>query len=738
MKKHLCILTVLIFSVLLAGSAAATVCVPTGCDGVCPANCTVADDPDCSDKGCCADGWVQQGIVGRTDEECDDSGSIKISTCEELQGIGTTTGPLNGDYVLTGNIPCGVTNTWNEIPASSGVFLGFKPIGTGSGTFNGTFDGKGFEINNLYSNFNVGTPMGLFAIIDNAEIKNVGLLNLNLFGGSSSGGLVGYSENSSVSNSYSTGSVHGVLRVGGLVGYSANSSVSNSYSTVNVRGDSGYVGGLIGESKDNSVSNSYFKGSIYNTALAHIGGLVGYSLRDSISNSYAVTNQIVPLTGHAGLFGASRDRSYSGLFWDEGTSLINIGCYYDWGIPCTGIAGKTTPQMQTESTFTAAGWDFVGESVNGTENIWSIDSVTNDSYPFLRICGDGICNPASEACYTCPSDCGICTGWNNTSACAGNCQAGCVCPAAPVCVTDGFCDGVCPAGCTAIEDPDCNPLGCCGDDIVQAPNGSGFDEVCDGSNDVACPGLCQVGCVCGLVPECNLAEICCSAAGFFEPVTTVCDSSVAGERCSGMACGDNVEEQSFTQYCSGDAETCTGNTVDNGWIIKADCGANEKCDDTGLPPVCIVDPVCSAVPATAEFQIVSFVLDTNPVTVTLPVTVNALVEVVNLGTVLEDSVVRISVKDLSSVSMSVNESLQLPVGSSPVPFEIPFTVLSTWDFGNYEVIATASQVAVAVPDSMDVEYLNVLGPPRTSAVPELGFLVIPLLLAIVLFVLKKK
>ena len=34
--------------------------------------------------------------------------------------------------------------------------------------------------------------------------------------------------------------------------------------------------------------------------------------------------------------------------------------------------GKTTSEMQTTSTFLEAGWDFVDETANGTENIWRI------------------------------------------------------------------------------------------------------------------------------------------------------------------------------------------------------------------------------------------------------------------------------------------------------------------------------------------------------------------------------
>jgi hypothetical protein len=50
-------------------------------------------------------------------------------------------------------------------------------------------------------------------------------------------------------------------------------------------------------------------------------------------------------------------------FWDTQTSGA------DWS---AGGTGKTTAEMQTAKTFLDAGWDFVGETANGTEDIWKI------------------------------------------------------------------------------------------------------------------------------------------------------------------------------------------------------------------------------------------------------------------------------------------------------------------------------------------------------------------------------
>jgi len=43
--------------------------------------------------------------------------------------------------------------------------------------------------------------------------------------------------------------------------------------------------------------------------------------------------------------------------------------------------GKTTAEMQTASIFLEAGWDFAGETTNGTDDIWWI--IEGKDYPRL-------------------------------------------------------------------------------------------------------------------------------------------------------------------------------------------------------------------------------------------------------------------------------------------------------------------------------------------------------------------
>jgi hypothetical protein len=76
-------------------------------------------------------------------------------------------------------------------------------------------------------------------------------------------------------------------------------------------------------------------------------------------------------------------------------SLVSVGIGAGTS---TGIASKTTPEMKTLSTFTDAEWDFVGETVNGTADVWRM-CVNGVSYPRLAwgwaercdfACPDGI------------------------------------------------------------------------------------------------------------------------------------------------------------------------------------------------------------------------------------------------------------------------------------------------------------------------------------------------------------
>jgi hypothetical protein len=153
--------------------------------------------------------------------------------------------------------------------------------------------------------------------------------------GSNYQGLFGHSEGSQIYElDLLDVNITGNNYVGGLVGYNDSSTVVNCSATGKVNGTN-YVGGLVGYNYNSStISNGFATGEV--TGETHVGGLVGQNDSSTVSNSYATS----------------------------------------------------TALMQTESTFTAAGWDFADETVNGSDDFWDLDATVNGGYPWLKKLAD--------------------------------------------------------------------------------------------------------------------------------------------------------------------------------------------------------------------------------------------------------------------------------------------------------------------------------------------------------------
>jgi hypothetical protein len=186
------------------------------------------------------------------------------------------------------------------------------------------------------------------------------------------GGLVGR-NGGSITISSSSSSVRGSPMsslIGGLVG-SNGGSFASSHSGGSVSGTANDVGGLVGGNYG-SIATSYCAGSVMGKET--VGGLVGYNDWDaSIATSYSSglgsssssSSYVGGLVGYSG-------GSISSSFWDIDTSGQTGS---------DGGTGRTTAEMQTVGTFLEAGWDFVGETDNGTDDIWWI--LEGKDYPRL-------------------------------------------------------------------------------------------------------------------------------------------------------------------------------------------------------------------------------------------------------------------------------------------------------------------------------------------------------------------
>ena len=191
---------------------------------------------------------------------------FQITNVSELQNMSSN---LSAHYVLMNNIDASNSSTW---PGG-----GFQPIGTSGFGFNGSFNGNGYNITNLYINI-FDYYRGLFGYTNaTAHISNVTLLNITIIGGRDYiGALVGYNKGT-ITNCSSIGVIEGNDYVGGLIGYNDGGAVTNctTHSDTNGTGaDSDYIGGLIGYNSGGTITNCTTHGHSTGTD-DWIGGLIG-------------------------------------------------------------------------------------------------------------------------------------------------------------------------------------------------------------------------------------------------------------------------------------------------------------------------------------------------------------------------------------------------------------------------------------------------------------------------------
>ena len=269
------------------------------------------------------------------------SGTYKISTTEEFQLFADMATYDNFsstcEFILADNIDLSSVSNWS-------------PIGDVTyGKFYATLDGNGYVISNL-------TQGSLFnTIASGAEVKNLGLVGVNVEGSNnvgalaedlsgtisncyisgtvsgsySIGGLVGCASSlAAITNCYVLGTVSGASSIGGLVGRAESGSITNCYVLATVSATGEYVGGLVGDAEEGTdiancyasttvsgielvgglvggaissdIKDCYASGTVNGTSF--VGGLVGYADSSVITNSYALS-EVIASTNVGGLIG---------------------------------------------------------------------------------------------------------------------------------------------------------------------------------------------------------------------------------------------------------------------------------------------------------------------------------------------------------------------------------------------------------------------------------------------------
>ncbi|MCJ7669563.1 MAG: hypothetical protein MUO61_03480 [Dehalococcoidia bacterium] len=263
---------------------------------------------------------------------------------------------LAGDYELA-----------NDIDASGAPF-------TPLGTFTGTLDGKGFNINDLIITvIGVGTEYGAFINTNQGTIKNLGLVDCVIsvtatISNALAGSLVFYNDVTGIINNCHCSGTLTVIgttdcsSAGGLA-FSNDGQIDDSYSLVitSITAPNAHAGGFIVENIG-TINNSYARGNTTVIgAASYAAGFIDHNYAGGvITNSYSTG---IPSATNKGGFCRVNDDTITACFWDITTSGV---------LTSDGGTGKTTAQMKNKFTFTNAGWD-MGTSI-----------VThNGGYPYL-------------------------------------------------------------------------------------------------------------------------------------------------------------------------------------------------------------------------------------------------------------------------------------------------------------------------------------------------------------------
>ena len=291
--------------------------------------------------------------------------------------------------------------------------------------FSGTLDGQGYALMDM--SIESQSRVGMFGVLGRtAEIRDLQLQDIEVKGKRLVGGVAVENRGGTLLRCHVSGTVEGYgddessgVGVGGLIGLGTFGQVKQSSFAGTVLGHAwggnyvevgglsasylgqveqscfkgtvkavvseyGYVGGLFGSfyGGDSRITDCYSEGSCivedYDSYSSCIGGLIGLNNMATIENCYS-TCQIPEMRYFGGLLAIN---NLYAVFGDPGEVLNSFWDTEVSGCPDSdgGGTGLSTIEMQDSNTYLEAGWDFVGETDNGDEDIWAMPE--ND-YPRL-------------------------------------------------------------------------------------------------------------------------------------------------------------------------------------------------------------------------------------------------------------------------------------------------------------------------------------------------------------------
>ena len=157
--------------------------------------------------------------------------------------------------------------------------------------FQGSFDGGGYTFKGVYITGS-SAYQGLFGLICDAVVSNLGIVDSDIHGDNYVGSIVGFVQNSTVEKCYNTGSVSATYNAGGIAGAAdSTSTLKNCYNTGDVVATAHAAGGITA-GNDGLIQNCYNTGKI-TTSLGNNGGIAaihGGTLSNCVSLGSALSS----------------------------------------------------------------------------------------------------------------------------------------------------------------------------------------------------------------------------------------------------------------------------------------------------------------------------------------------------------------------------------------------------------------------------------------------------------------
>ena len=307
--------------------------------------------------------------------------------------------------------------------------LSWDPIGNSDNKYQGTFDGNGKTIRNLYINSTIRYK-GFFGYavdcriknitFDNAKVKNTDvygtgilagafekgtienikiLANCSVEGTENTGGIAGAGAGN-ISNCENRAMVNGTNKVGGIVGNCYDNTISSCANYGAVTGTGYAVGGMVGYFSSGTMQNSANYGDISGDAL--LGNLIGYANICNINNVLGVGNITANYADSNGLivgYIADASCSASGILAYNSSAKMTIGGTELTGdaVVAIGSGSLTYPEGKNEADVIKA---FTPEQLKSGEVAYLLNGSTSvptegstlawyqklgsDAYPVLK------------------------------------------------------------------------------------------------------------------------------------------------------------------------------------------------------------------------------------------------------------------------------------------------------------------------------------------------------------------